>query len=78
MKNFEKIIDNIIFSYEEVNNQDNLITKQHVKYSIYLEYKDNYIEFDYQCNPYFCKPNLLDCLYCLLCDSQSYEKKSRY
>ena len=68
------MLENIKFNYVESENQDELFTPHHRKYDCKIEYKGHRYSFEYQCTPNYLKPNLADCLDCLLNDKASYDE----
>lgn len=60
--------DSIKFDFNRSNNQNDLFTKDHVKFRCVIKYKGKQYSFDYQCN-YKDVPTLKDCMYCLLSDA---------
>ena len=63
-----EFFDNIKFDFNMSKNQNNLFTRDHVKFRCIIKYEDKQYSFDYQCN-YKDVPTLKDCMYCLLSDA---------
>lgn len=69
------MLEKIKFNYEVANNQDDLFTSQHERYTCKIKYNKKQYTFDYQCNPHAdMKPNLNDCIDCLMIDTFSFEE----
>lgn len=70
----QTIIDVLDFSFKESIDQSNTFTKEHKRYDVRIRnnLSNVLITFEYQCNANN-EPNLDDCLWCLVCDYQSYE-----
>lgn len=73
--NAHDIISRLRFTSREDSNQNGLFTVHHVKYkcTIYNRNNGKRYTFNYQCNPDFSKPEINDCLNCLLMDADSGE-----
>ena len=67
------MLNNIRFSYEISENQNDLFTRAHVRYKCVIKYEGRRYTFDYQCNPSYVKVNKRDCLECLISDANSAE-----
>lgn len=69
------LFNNLSFSFQEADAQENLFTRFHVLYKCQIINKvsKHRYTFDYQCNPATKEPNLKDCLYCLLSDMSAVE-----
>ncbi len=67
------MLNKIKFSYKVADSQDGCITSKHTKFKCKIKFRLQYT-FNYQCNTSFDKPNLKDCLDCLLLDASSYEQ----
>lgn len=68
------MLDKITFTYEESENQNELFTPYHTKFDCMIKYNGKQFSFPYQCNIAHSKPNIKDCMDCLLLDASSYEQ----
>lgn len=64
------------FKCERSYNQNDLFSLIHTRFDITLMRNKKIILFEYQCNTSVTKPTKKDCLWCLMCDSSSYESCS--
>lgn len=71
---YSDFFDKAKFAYRESSNQSNLFTPHHTKYVVSIEYNNNKITFNYQCNPKYCEPSLEDCMYSYITDCIAYEE----
>lgn len=71
----EKIIDSLKFTFEQADEQKDLITPAHVLYKCrFIATTGSVYTFKYQCNPSAThEPTKKDCLYCLLSDASCFE-----
>ena len=67
------MLDKIYFTYEESENQNELFTPYHTKFDCMIKYNGRQFSFPYQCNTAHSKPNIKDCIDCLLLDASGYE-----
>lgn len=68
--NLKNIIDQIIFSYDESENQDELFTTNHIKYDVSITYNERTFTTTYQTAQDVKKD---DVIYCLINDAMAYE-----
>ena len=71
--NAESIIENVRFSFNVSENQEDTFTKSHTRYKCRITYGGRKFTFHYQCNPKYNAPNKKDCLYAILSDAECYE-----
>lgn len=69
------ILDILEFNCKESLDQSNTFSRYHVRYDITIRRTDDNrkLRFEYQCNPKYGKPNLNDCMWCIVSDAKCYE-----
>lgn len=61
----------VSFEYAESNNQDNLFTRDHVKYVCWFDVGGAEVQVEeYQCNPTYAAPNFVDVFMCMIEDAR--------
>lgn len=72
--NVNAILNKTRFSYDWAERQTDLFTRSHVLYKcVIVSPARRRFTFSYQCNPNHKRPNLKDCLHCLITDADCYE-----
>lgn len=69
----EEIFNKIKFSFEVSENQEDLFTHNHTKFHVEIEYNENKMIFDFQCNTEFEQPEIKSVLFSVFSDAYAYE-----
>lgn len=69
----ETIYYNFKVTYQESLNQEGLLTKEHKKFDVKIEYKNEAFYCTYQCNPNYNAPSKEDVLHCVLMDANAFD-----
>ena len=67
------MLNKIKFTYKQADEQKNLFTPNHTLFKCKIKIDGCQYTFNYQCNTEYKLPNLLDCMYAIITDMDTYD-----